>query len=103
MPASYPSLLEPLAAKYIWWKTPKEALETPQRVMAQVMDIGDWDDVQALADGVGDAALRDVVAGAQAGQFNPRSWTYWHYRLGMAEFDCVPPLPQRNFGGAASV
>ena len=86
-----------LAAKYIWWKTPDEALTLPQRVYAQVMDIGDFADVQLLANALGDDALRDVVKQAQAGQFNPRSWTYWHYRLGMAELGQVPALPKRQF------
>jgi hypothetical protein len=43
------SVLRGLAAKYIWWKAPDEALLYPERVVAQVMDIGDYDDVQMLA------------------------------------------------------
>jgi hypothetical protein len=27
--------------------------------------------------------------------FDARSWHYWHYRLGLAEPDKVPPLPSR--------
>lgn len=91
--------LKALAAKYIWWKSPDEAMQWPERVIAQVMDIGDWDDVQALVSEVGDDALREVLAHAQAGQFNPRSWAFWHYRLGLcAVDDKVPPLPVRRFG-----
>ena len=90
--------LRALAAKYIWWKTPDEAMQWPERVIAQVMDIGDWDDVQALVSEVGDDALREVLAHAQAGQFSPRSWAFWHYRLGLCEVDKVPPLPVRRFG-----
>lgn len=33
-------LLKRMARKYIWWKTPEDTVATPQRVMAQVMDIG---------------------------------------------------------------
>ena len=69
----------------------------PERVIAQVMNIGDYADVQALAKQIGDAVLRHVVSHAQAGQFNERSWAYWHYRLGMAQLDQVPPLPVRTF------
>ena len=65
--------------------------------MAQVMNIGDYADVQRMVHLVGQKALRDVIAQAQAGQFNDRSWTYWHYRLGLCELEAVPPLPQRNF------
>ena len=89
--------LKPLAAKYVWWKTPDEALTMPERVIAQVMNIGDYADVQALVTQVGDAVLRRVLSHAQAGQFNERSWAYWHYRLGLAQLDQVPPLPVRTF------
>jgi len=88
--------LKLLARKYIWWKTPEEAVAMPERVIAQVMNIGDYADVQALAAQVGDAVLRDVLTHAQAGQFNKRSWAYWHYRLGLAEVEQVPALPVRR-------
>jgi hypothetical protein len=84
-----------LAAKYVWWSDPADA--APRRVIAQVMDIGDHDDVQALARQVGDDALREVLAHAQAGWFRPRSWAYWHYRLGLAAVDQVPAAPVRHF------
>jgi len=89
--------LKPFARKYIWWKTPEEAEELPQRVMAQVMNIGDYADVQALVAQVGEDVLRDVLMQAEAGQFNDRSWAYWHYRLGMAAIDQVPAIPSRRF------
>ena len=89
-------MLEPLARKYVWWKTPDEALAKPERVIAQVMDIGDYADVQALATVVGDAVLTDVLKRADIGAFNPRSWAYWHYRLGLADAGCVPPMPMRR-------
>ena len=92
-----PQLLKPFARKYIWWKTPEDAVTMPERVIAQVMDIGDYADVQTLAVQVGDEALRDVLAHAQAGQFSERSWAYWHYRLGLSEADHVPALPARRF------
>jgi hypothetical protein len=90
--------LRPLARKYVWWKTPGEALSQPDRVIAQVMNLGDYADVQQLASQLGDQALRDVLVHAEAGQFNERSWAYWHYRLGLADVDRVPPLPSRRLG-----
>jgi hypothetical protein len=89
--------LKPLARKYIWWKTPEEAVVMPERVIAQVMNIGDYADVQALVSQVGEEVLRDVLKHAQAGQFNERSWAYWHYRLGLSSVDQVPALPVRRF------
>ena len=91
------SLLLEMASKYIWWLPPNEAVNTPERVVAQVMNIGDYFDVQVVDKQLGDPFLRDVLAHAQAGQFNPKSWHYWHYRLGLAELGHVPDLPARHF------
>jgi hypothetical protein len=89
--------LKQLASKYVWWKTPDEAVEMPDRVIAQVMNIGDYADVQQLVHQVGDDVLRSVIAQAQAGQFGQRSWAYWNYRLGLASVDHLPPMPVRRF------
>ena len=89
--------LKHLASKYIWWKTPDEALALPDRVIAQVMNIGDYADVQTLAAMVGNEVLRNVLTHAEVGQFGERSWAYWNYRLGLASVDHVPPMPARRF------
>ena len=99
------SLLRDLAKKYVWWKTPDEALLFPQRVIAQVMNIGDYSDVQAMNNEQGDDVLKKTLMAAEAGQFNPKSWSYWHYRLGLVEFnteydtefDQIPNMPVRKF------
>ncbi len=84
-------------AKYIWWKTPDEAVARPHRLIAQVMEIGDYQDMLQLANIVGDDVLRDVLHRAEAGWFTDRSWHYWHYRLHLSAIDHVPPLPVRVF------
>ena len=89
-------LMHRLASRYVWWKTPDEAMQFPRRVMAQLMNMGDFDDMRELAETVGKDALREVLRQAEAGEFNERSWHYWHYRLGLAELDKVPPLPHRE-------
>lgn len=88
--------LREMARKYIWWKSPDEALRTPLRIIAQVMNLGDYNDVQSLADELGDEGLREALTHAEAGQFDARSWAYWHYRLGLADIGKVPPLPPRT-------
>jgi hypothetical protein len=98
-------LLHDLAKKYVWWKTPEEALLFPQRVIAQVMNIGDYSDVQAMSNEQGEDMLKQTLMAAEAGQFNPKSWSYWHYRLGLikvktefdTELDQVPSMPVRKF------
>jgi hypothetical protein len=89
--------LKPFASKYIWWKSPDDAVAMPERVISQVMNLGDFTDVQSLASHVGDEVHRHVLPHAEAGQINERSWAYWHCRLGLATLGDVPPLPVRGF------
>ncbi len=89
--------LRRLASKYIWWQSPEEAIARPKRIIAQVMNMGDYGDVQIIAHLLGDEGLREVLLYGEPGQFNERSWAYWHYRLGLCEVDCVPALPARRF------
>jgi hypothetical protein len=91
-------LLRRLAAKYVWWKEPEGAAAMPERVIAQTMNIGDYDDLLVLSEQLGDERLRQVLQYAEIGQFNERSWAYWHYRLRMAKPGMLPPLPKRRLG-----
>jgi hypothetical protein len=86
-----------LAKKYIWWKTVDEALLFPNSILLQVMNIGDWPDVEKMSETVGEDMLRNVLKSAEAGSLNERSWIYWHYRLGLADLESYPALPSRNF------
>lgn len=89
------ALLKGLAARHIWWKTPDEALNYPARIVAQTMDRGNLAEIAILTDALGEEYLKDVLVRAEAGQFSPRSWHYWHYRLGLAADRPIPPEPVR--------
>jgi len=95
MHTQLPDCLLTLARKYIWWMPPEVAVTMPDRLIAQVMNLGDFDDVQVLATLAGESTLRRVLTQAEIGQFTPRSWAYWHYRLGLAEPGQVPAMPRR--------
>lgn len=90
------NLLKKLADKYIWWMTSDEALKRPERIVIQVMDIGDFSDLTAVLEAIGEDQARELLTHAEAGQFSPRSWHYWHYRLGLAEPGHVPSIPERR-------
>ncbi|THJ22393.1 MAG: hypothetical protein CAF44_005440 [Nitrospira sp. CG24D] len=92
-----PAFFTTLARKYIWWMKPDEAITMPERVVAHVMNIGDYNDVETLASLMGDDYLRTVLQRAEIGQFTPPSWAYWHYRLGLAAPGQVPAMPTRRF------
>jgi hypothetical protein len=89
-------LLKRLARRYMWRWPEQKALERQQQLVAQVMDIGTFDDANALLLAVGESAFREVLANAEPGWLSPRSWAYWHYRLGLAAVNSEPPdLPRR--------
>lgn len=84
------------ASRYIWWKTEEESLSMPYRLIAQIMNIGTLEDMNAIAEHFGDDLLRSVIRRAEIGQFRERSWTYWNYRLGLADVGYMPPIPKHR-------
>lgn len=90
--------LSNLSRRYVWWKSPDQAMRFPDRVAVQVMDLGTFEDITSLIETAGEEYLRAVLQRAEAGQLSPRSWHYWHYRLGLAEYGRrpVPPMPVRK-------
>jgi len=82
--------------KYLWWKSPVEALKKPERIVSQVMNIGDYDDVCLLEHAIGEQGFKEVLQQAEAGEFEERSWHYWHYRLCLATCEEeIPLMPKR--------
>ena len=90
------SRLSHLAKRYVWWLPPEEALEYPQRVIASVMDMGTFEDIHELVSLVGEESLRQTLKDAEAGQFRPRSWSYWQYILNGLADNTLPPMPVRR-------
>ena len=69
-------LLRPLAAQLIWWQPADISLRNPDRVIAQVLDLGTFEAGQRLRQVLGDRRLAQVLQRAEAGWFSPRSWNY---------------------------
>jgi len=85
-----------MAKRYIWWQTPAESLRHPDRIIAQVMNLGTLEDADQLETLLAPSALIAVLHHATPGWFRPRSWSYWHYRLGLIDSQQpVPSLPAR--------
>ena len=85
--------LLPIAEKLCWWDAPAVALRNRTRFLAQVMTLGNWEDVRTVREVFGIEALRDVLSEPPAGVFDDASWIYWHHFL---RIDPVPPLPRRR-------
>ena|SRR3990167_1638545 len=86
--------LDKLANRYVWWNSSDWAYAHPDIFLSNVMNLGNWDDIQSLRKAVGDQLLKQVLRNAPAGYFHPRSWDYWHVKFGIKP---IPALPKRKY------
>jgi hypothetical protein len=89
-----PALLADLAARYIWWRDAQPPSE--DRIIAQVMNLGTYDDVGRLEASYAPQELRAVMLRAQPGWISARSWSFWRARLARAGGGCLPEAPPRR-------
>jgi len=89
---SQESELERVARNLFWWHEPELALANPRRILAQVMTLGAWQEVQLVQKTFGWDAFKDALSNAPAGVFDGRSWAYWRAFFGLPEAE----LPRRS-------
>lgn len=92
-PDDQTDLLMRLAGRYIWWLSPDESIKTPSRILLQVMEIGNWEDCLAMMNAFPRDRLIETLKEGTAGTLSPKSWNFWHLRLGVGERGNPPPLP----------
>jgi hypothetical protein len=90
------ALLADFAARYIWWRD--EQSPARDRVIAQVMNLGTYEDIRRLEAAFSPDELRGVMLRAAAGWISERSWNFWRGRLRHAGVGPIPePPPRRPF------
>lgn len=82
-----------MAQRYIWWKKPELSITQPNRVLAQVMELGTMDDARTLINLFSKDEIQDVLRNAEIGWFSPKSWNHWHRYCNLE----TPSLPERIF------
>lgn len=78
---------------YMWWDA-LAGSHSQDRIIAQVMNLGTYDDMLRLEQAVGRTRLLEVMQCAQPGWFSNRSWEFWRSRLTYttgATISDVPP------------
>lgn len=86
-----------LARTYSWDMKLDEARRWPQRLLRRVMDVGTLDDIVSMEQRFGRDELGRALGTAEIGAFRPKSWTFWHYRLGLVPPGATcPPMPTRR-------
>ena len=93
-PLSLTDELAKVAKRVIWFEKPDEALADPIRFVTYAMTYGTHEDMKVIRQYLSDDDLRETLAKAPAGIFDPRSWAYWHLKLGQYP---APPPPTRRF------
>ena len=94
------SLIAELERKYIWWEPVGRAPHAAERVVAQAMNLGTFEDIRRLETRLGHPRLAGVMRAAAPGWFSDRSWEFWRGRLSLALGEAFPEEPpRRSFDG----
>ena len=90
------------ARKYLWWEPVDGQPHSEDRIIAQTMNLGTYDDIVLLEQAVGNTRLLEVMLRAEPGWINDRSWEFWRGRLSFATGASIPAKgPRRVFHAAA--
>jgi hypothetical protein len=87
-------LTRDVARRIIWFEPPDQALVDPIRFMAYAMTYARHEDMRLIRNYVSDEDIREALDSALPGIIDPRSWAYWHLKMGRYP---PPPLPARKF------
>jgi hypothetical protein len=87
-------LLRDFAGRYIWWRD--ETPPSADRIIAQVMSIGTWEDIRRLEGVYSPEDLGEVMLRAQPGWISEQSWHLWRGRLRAAGAGAIPEAPPRR-------
>ena len=91
-----------LGRKYIWWKPAGGQPHSEDRIIAQTINLGTYDDILLLEQTVGKSRLVEIMLHAEPGWISDRSWEFWRGRLSFATGAAIPDkAPRRSFHAAS--
>lgn len=90
-------MVEDSLQRLFWWK--EKTPPSPQRIAAQVMVLGNLDDIHRVRELYGDQVFEEVLANPPRGLFDAKSWVFWHKKL---KHRIIPPLPPQIVAWASS-
>ena len=89
-----------LAKKYLWWQTVGDEPHSIERIIAQIMNLGTYEDIRRLESLLDRADMIAAMQHAQPGWFSARSWEFWRGRLSAAPDLVATEPPKRSFARA---
>jgi len=88
--------------KYLWWQPVSGQQFSENRIIAQTMSLGTYDDILLLEETVGKARLVEIMLHAEPGWIDDRSWEFWRGRLSFATGAAISREPPRRRFHAAT-
>jgi len=96
-----PNVIADFGRKYLWWDPVGGPPHSEDRIIAQTMNLGTYDDILLLEQTVGHSRLVEIMLHAAPGWINDRSWEFWRGRLTFATGASIPDqAPRRDFHAA---
>ena len=95
------AIIAEFGRKSLWWEPVGGQPHSDDRVIAQTMNLGTYDDILVLEQTVGKSRLVEIMLRAQPGWISDRSWEFWRGRLSFATGAAIPDkAPRRAFDAA---
>jgi hypothetical protein len=92
------ALVSELERTYIWWRPSGDRPFSQERIVAQAMNLGTYEDIRRMEAVLGHDRLATVMRRAQPGWFSDRSWEFWRGRLSHRLGVPMPEdAPRRHF------
>jgi hypothetical protein len=89
--------------KYLWWEPVGALPHSEDRIIAQTMNLGTYDDILLLEQMIGKSRLVEIMLRAEPGWLSDRSWEFWRGRLSFATGAAIPDkAPRRSFDAATA-
>jgi hypothetical protein len=82
--------------KYLWWEPIGDGPHSDDRILAQTMNLGTFDDIVLLEQTIGQARLVDLMKRAEPGWLSDRSWEFWRGRLSFSTGVAIADEPPRR-------
>lgn len=90
------ALVSELGRRYLWWKPVGDEAHPFERSVAQIMNMGTYDDIRRLEAVLDADLMANVMLVAQPGWFSARSWEFWRGRLSLSSSAIIPEAPPRR-------
>lgn len=101
IPMSATIAISHMAHKYLWWRAVAAEGHSVDRMVAQIMRFGSYDDIRKLESMLPPDVLATVMMESAPGWFDDRSWDFWRGRLSLSGVaDIHEHRPRRTFAHA---